>query len=141
MTQITQRILGLDIGTKRIGVSISDPLGITAQPLKAVSRKPEKASINEIKELCEKYSVSIIVAGLPKNMDGTLGFQSQDVLSYVELLKKNISVNVELEDERLTSKIAERALIELNKKPSKNKELVDVASAILILQQYLDKRR
>ncbi|MFW6275927.1 MAG: Holliday junction resolvase RuvX [bacterium] len=136
-----QRILGLDIGTKRIGVALSDPLGITAQPLKVVNRKPENVSINEIKNICEKHGISVVVAGLPKNMDGTLGFQAEDVLSYLESLKNNISINVELEDERLTSKIAEKALIEQNKKPSKNKGLVDIASAILILQQYLDKRR
>lgn len=135
------RILGLDIGTKRIGVAISDPLGISAQPVKAISRKPDEKSVNEIKNLCEERGVSVIVAGLPKNMDGTIGFQAEDVLSYIELLKNVISINIELEDERLTSKIAEQALIEQNRKPSKHKELIDINSAILILQQYLNKRR
>jgi len=136
-----ERILGLDIGTKRIGVAISDPLGITAQPFGVINRKPETASVGEIKNICESRGVSLIVAGLPKNMDGTIGFQAEDVLCYVELLKKNILINVELEDERLTSRIAEKALIEQKKKPSRNKGLVDIASAVLILQQYLDKRR
>lgn len=135
------RILGLDIGTKRIGAAISDPLGISAQPLKMIPRKPEKDSINEIKKICEEYSVSLIIAGLPKNMDGTLGFQAEDVLSYLELIKNKISIKIKLEDERLTSKIAEKALVEQKKKPSRKKELIDISSAILILQQYLNRSR
>jgi putative Holliday junction resolvase len=141
INEISTRILGLDIGTKRIGIAISDPLRITAQPLKAILRKPDKASADEIKKICEERGVTTIVAGLPKNMDGTLGFQAEDVLSYIEVLKNHIPVNIELEDERLTSKIAEKALIEMGRKPSRQKELIDISSAILILQQYLDKRR
>ena len=136
-----QRILGLDIGTKRIGIALSDLLMITAQPLKTILRKPDSASINEIKKICEEYNISLIIAGLPKNMDGSLGAQAKDVLSFVESIKNNISINIELEDERLTSKIAEKALIEQKRKPSRNKGLIDIASAILILQQYLNKRR
>jgi putative Holliday junction resolvase len=135
------RILGLDIGTKRIGIAISDPLQITAQPLKAILRKPDKASTEEIKKICEENNVQLIVAGLPKNMDGSVGFQAEDVLSYIEVLKNHIPVNIELEDERLTSKIAEKTLIEMGRKPSRKKELVDISSAILILQQYLNRRR
>lgn len=137
---MTERTLGLDIGTKRIGVAISDPLGITAQPLKVVMRKPEHVSVKEIKQICDEKNVTLIVAGLPKNMDGTLGFQAEDVFSYINELKKSISINIELEDERLTSKMAEKALIEQKKHPSKNKELIDITSAILILQQYLNRR-
>lgn len=140
MQELT-RILGLDIGTKRIGIAISDPLQITAQPLKAILRKPDKASAEEIKEICEEKNVQLIVAGLPKNMDGSLGFQAEDVLSYIEVLKNHIPVNIELEDERLTSKIAEKTLIEMGRKPSRKKELIDISSAILILQQYLNRRR
>ncbi len=135
-----KRTLGLDIGTKRIGIAISDPLGISAQPLKAILRKPETDSVNEIKKICEEYDVDLIVAGLPKNMDGSLGFQTEDVLSYLKLIKNNISINIELEDERLTSKIAEKALIEQSKKPSRKKELIDISSAILILQQFLNRK-
>lgn len=136
-----KRILGLDIGTKRIGVAMSDPLGISAQPLKFINRKPENVSINEISQICEEHAIILIVAGLPKNMDGTLGFQAKDVLCYLELLKKHVPLEVELEDERLTSQMAEKVLIEQKKKPSKNKGLVDITSAVLILQQYLNRRR
>jgi len=135
-----KRFLGLDIGTKRIGSAISDPLAITAQPLKVISRVPENKAIEEIKKICNEYNVETIVAGLPKNMDGTQGFQAEDVLNFVEKITKITGLNVKLEDERLTSKIAEKVLIEQNKKPSRNKGLIDITSAILILQQYLDKR-
>ena len=135
-----KRYLGLDVGTKRIGSAISDPLAITAQPLKVISRLPENKAIEEIKKICNEYNVETIVAGLPKNMDGTLGFQAEDVMIFVEKITKNTGIDVKLEDERLTSKAAERFLIEQNKKPSKNRGLIDITSAILILQQYLDKR-
>ncbi|MEI8389958.1 MAG: Holliday junction resolvase RuvX [bacterium] len=135
-----KRFLGLDIGTKRIGTAISDPLAITAQPLKVISRIPENKAIEEIKKICNEYNVETIVAGLPKNMDGTLGFQSEDVMAFVEKIKNKTGTEIKLEDERLTSKAAERFLIEQNKKPSKNRGLIDITSAILILQQYLDKR-
>jgi len=136
-----KRFLGLDVGTKRIGVAISDPLAITAQPLKVVLRTPEFKAIEEIKKICNENNVEIIISGLPKNMDGTLGFQAQDVQEFAEKLKNSTGLNIEFIDERLTSKSAEKFLIEQNKKPSKNKGLIDITSAILILQQYLDKRR
>lgn len=134
-----QRFLGLDIGTKRIGSAISDPLAITAQPLKVIPRTPEYKAIEEIKKICNEYNVKLIVAGLPRNMDGTLGFQAQDILDFAEKLKSGTNLEVKLEDERLTSKVARSALIEQNKKPSKNRGLIDITSAILILQTYLDK--
>ena len=135
-----KRFLGLDVGTKRIGVAISDPLAISAQPLKIILRVPEKKAVEEIAKLCKEYNVEIIIAGLPKNMDGTLGFQAEDVTNFAEKIQKIVGINVEFVDERLTSKIAERVLIEQNKKPSRNRGLIDITSAILILQQYLDKR-
>lgn len=136
-----ERIVGLDIGTKRIGVAMSDPLLITAQPLKTISRQPEKNSINELAGIVKEYNVETIIAGLPKNMDGTIGYQADDVINFCKLIEENISVKILYEDERLSSKSAERFLIEQNKKPSRNKALIDVASAAIILQQYLDKRR
>jgi len=135
-----KRFLGLDIGTKRIGSAISDPLAISAQPLKVILRTPEKKAIEEIMKICNEYNVEAIVAGLPKNMDGTMGFQAEDVITFVEKITNSIGIEVKFEDERLTSKAAERFLIEQNKKPSQNRGLIDITSAILILQQYLDKR-
>lgn len=135
------RYLALDVGTKRIGIAISVPILMTARPLVTIQRKPEKKSIEEIKKICNEYNISIIIIGLPKNMNGTLGPQAQDVQSYASLIEENIPVKIEFEDERLSSFEAERILIEQNKKPSKNKHLIDMAAASIVLQQYLDRRR
>ena len=132
------RILGLDIGTKRIGVAISDPLFITAQPLKAVFRTSDEKAINEINEIINEYKIKTIIAGLPKNMDGSIGSQAQNCIDF---MKNFSSVNVIFEDERLTSKQAEFILKEQGKKYTKQKQLVDIESACLILQQYMDKQQ
>ena len=132
-----ERTLGLDIGTKRIGVAISDPLFITAQPLKAVFRNNEEKAIQEIEEIIKQYDIKTIVAGLPKNMDGSIGPQAQNCIDF---MKSFSSVNVIFEDERLTSRQAEFILKEQGKKYTKQKQLVDIESACLILQQYMDKQ-
>ena len=131
------RVLGLDIGTKRIGVAISDLLFITAQPLKAVFRISDEKAVKEINEIINQYEIKTIVAGLPKNMDGSIGPQAQNCIDF---MKNFSSVNVIFEDERLTSRQAEFILKEQGKKYTKQKELVDVESACLILQQYMDKQ-
>ena len=132
------RILGLDVGTKRIGVAQSDALGITAQPVKAISRVPEDKAIEEIKKLCNESSIKTIVIGLPKNMDNSIGAQAQDCMEFSEKLKPDFQII--FEDERLTSKQAEYILQQTGKKYTKNKELVDIKSACIILQQYLDRK-
>ena len=132
------RILGLDIGTKRIGVAQSDALGITAQPLKAVQRTPEEKAIEEIKQLCNASSIKKIVVGLPKNMDNSIGSQAQECIDFAEKLKPDFEII--FEDERLTSRQAEYFLQQAGKKYTKNKELVDIKSACIILQQYLDRK-
>ena len=132
-----ERTLGLDIGTKRIGVAISDPLFITAQPLKAVFRNNEKNAIKEIEEIIKQYEIKTVVAGLPKNMDGSIGSQAQNCIDF---MKNFSSVKVIFEDERLTSRQAEFILKEQGKKYTKQKQLVDIESACLILQQYMDKQ-
>ncbi len=132
------RILGLDVGTKRIGVAQSDALGITAQPVKAISRIPEDKAIEEIKQLCKESSIQTIVIGLPKNMDNSIGAQAQDCMDFSEKLKPDFKII--FEDERLTSRQAEYILQQTGKKYTKNKELVDIKSACIILQQYLDRK-
>lgn len=132
------RVLGLDVGTKRIGVAQSDALGITAQPLKAVARIPEDKAIEEIKKICKDASIKKIVVGLPKNMDNSLGAQAQDCVDFSEKLKPDFEII--FEDERLTSRQAEYFLQQTGVKYTKNKELVDIKSACIILQQYLDRK-
>ena len=131
------KILGLDIGTKRIGVALSDPMNIIAQPNCAIIRKNDEYAIQKIQEICNNNQVKIIVVGLPKNMNGTIGSQAQDC---IEFSKKLEGYSIVYEDERLTSHQAENILRDLNKKYTKDKKQVDIKSACIILQQYLDRR-
>lgn len=133
------RILGLDIGDKTIGVAISDPLGITAQGIKTIMRKNKKTDIEEVKKVCEEYQVETIVAGLPKNMNGTLGPQSEKVLNFCEALKNNLDISIEMWDERLTTVAAHRAMLEADLSRAKRKKIVDKIAATYILQGYLDR--
>lgn len=131
------RVLALDIGTKRIGTAVSDATEILATPTGTIERNPEKKAVEKIKSLCGEYGVKTIVAGLPKNMNGTLGAQAEDCMKFV----KNFEEEYEIvfEDERLTSRQAEMTLAAVGKKYTKNKGLVDTQSACIILQQYLDR--
>jgi len=134
------KIMGLDVGTKRIGIALSDFLLITAQPCETINREPEEIAIKKIVMLCEQNSVKKIVVGLPKNMNGTVGSQALDCQSFANMLKNKLpDCELIFEDERLTSKQAENILALQGKKYTKNKGLVDLKSACIILQQYLDR--
>ncbi|NMB07733.1 MAG: Holliday junction resolvase RuvX [Tissierellia bacterium] len=135
-----ERIMGLDIGDKTIGVAISDPLMITAQGLKTIRRENVKKDINEIKAIIEEYNIKKIIAGFPKNMNNTIGPQGEKVLDFVEKLKKKIDVDIVLEDERLTTVAAERILIDGDVSRKKRKQVIDTVAATYILQTYLDRR-
>lgn len=132
--------MGLDVGTKRIGIALSDFLLITAQPCETINREPETESVSKIAKLCSENNVKKIVVGLPKNMNGTTGPQAQDCENFSNLLKLKIpECEIIFEDERLTSRQAENILALQGKKYTKNKGLVDLKSACIILQQYLDR--
>lgn len=132
------RTLALDVGTKRIGISVSDALGIIATPIPAIKRTPEEVAVKTIIDMCNKYQVKKIVVGLPKHMNGTIGVQAEDCMNFA----KNFEDKYEIifEDERLTSRQAEQNLAAVGKKYTKNKGLVDTESACIILQQYLDRK-
>ncbi len=132
------RTLALDVGTKRIGIAISDALGIIASPIPAINRMPEKIAIDTIKKVCKNYNAKTIVVGLPKNMNGTIGQQAQDCIDFAKNFENDFEII--FEDERLTSRQAERNLKTVGKKYTKNKGLVDTESACIILQQYLDRK-
>ena len=136
-----ERIIGLDVGSKRIGIALSDPLLITAQPLKTINREPEEKSLQEISAICAENNVKTVIVGLPKNMNGSIGEQAIDCQQYADKVKNHTGLEVIFEDERLTSYQAEKVLALQNKKYTRNKGLVDVTSAVIILQQYLDRRR
>lgn len=132
------RIVGLDIGKKRIGIAMSDAMGIIAQPVETISREPEHIAVDKIKKICKENNVKIIIAGLPKHMNNTIGEQAQDCIDFVENFKPDYQVV--FEDERLTSRQAEYILAQTGRKYTKNKQLVDLKSACIILQQYLDRK-
>ena len=135
-----QKIMGLDVGTKRIGISLSDFLQITAQPCETILREPETKALQKIAELCKENNVKKIIIGLPKNMNGSLGSQAQDCENFADMIKQKIlDCEIIFEDERLTSRQAENILAMQGKKYTKNKGLVDLKSACIILQQYLDR--
>lgn len=130
--------MGLDVGKKRIGVSVSDALLITAQPFETIDRLPENNAIEKIRNICHDNSIKKIVIGLPKNMNNTIGEQAQDCIAFSELLSSEFEII--FEDERLTSRQAEQILALQGKKYTRNKQLVDLKSACIILQQYLDRK-
>ena len=133
------RILGLDIGQKTIGVAISDPLGFTAQGITTIRRKKKEEDINEIINLCKEYVVETIVVGLPKNMNGSIGFAGEKIMEFTELLKDSVECKIELWDERLTTVAAHRAMLEADLSRGKTKKIVDKIAATYILQGYLDR--
>jgi putative Holliday junction resolvase len=134
-----QRIVGLDVGEKTIGVALSDPLFLTAQGLTTIRRTKQKEDIAEVLRIAEEQSVIKIVVGLPKNMNNTYGPQSQRVISFAKALEKNTTIPVVFEDERLTTVAAERMLIESNVRRGKRKKVIDEAAATFILQTFLDR--
>ncbi|CAM2983830.1 Holliday junction resolvase RuvX [Hathewaya histolytica] len=132
------RILGLDIGDRTIGVSISDPLGFTAQGITTIRRKNEKYDLEELRIICNEYSVEKIVSGLPKNMNGTLGPQGEKVKEFAEKIRETLNIEIIYWDERLTTVAAHRAMLEADLSRKKRKKIVDKIASTYILQGYLD---
>ena len=130
------KIMALDVGTKRIGVALSDYLQVIANPCTCIQREPEQKAIEEITKIAKENRVQNIVVGVPYNMDGTLGFQGENC---IEFSQKLIGFDIILEDERLTSEEAEERLKSRKVDFRKNKGLVDIESACIILEQYLGK--
>ena len=133
------RILGLDIGSKTIGVAISDPLGWTAQGITTIRRSKKEQDLEEIKKICKEYSVETIVIGLPKNMNGSIGESGERFLEFSEQIKSFTGLKVEMWDERLTTVAAHKAMLEADLSRGKRKKSVDKLAAIYILQGYLDR--
>lgn len=138
-----RRILGLDIGDKRIGIAVSDLLGMMAQPLYTLTRKSTKDAINEIAEIIQKEDIKQVVVGLPKNMDSTEGIQAKRTRDFSQLLLEKTNSNIEIIycDERLTSKMAKQSLSHMKLAKAKEKKLIDTAAAVHILQGYLDSEK
>ena len=135
------RILGLDIGSKRIGVAISDELGFTAQGIETLHCKSPEDDAAAIANLAEKYNVEEIVVGIPYNMDGSAGPQAEKVRAAVERIKQRAKIPMREWDERLSTVAAERVLVEADMSRSKRRKVIDKVAAVIILQGYLDKKR
>ena len=135
------RILGLDYGSKTVGVAVSDPLGLTAQKVETIWRKQEnklRQTLARIEELIAEYEVEKIVLGFPKNMNNTVGERAEKALEFGEMLKKRTRLEVIMWDERLTTVEADRTLIEAGVRRENRKQYLDGIAAVFILQGYLD---
>ena len=135
------RILGLDYGSKTVGVAVSDPLGLTAQKVETRWRKQEnklRRTLARIEELIAEYEVEKIVLGFPKNMNNTVGERAEKALEFGEMLKKRTGLEVIMWDERLTTVEADRTLIEAGVRRENRKQYLDGIAAVFILQGYLD---
>ncbi|MBM7606993.1 putative Holliday junction resolvase [Lysinibacillus composti] len=136
------RIMGLDVGSKTVGVAVSDALGWTAQGVETVKIDEEASEfgIERIKELVAEYAVTEFVVGYPKNMNNTIGPRGEASENYKKLLEETFHLPVTLWDERLTTMAAERMLIEADVSRKKRKQVIDKMAAVMILQGYLDSK-
>jgi len=127
------------VGDKYIGMAVSDALGLTAQGIGVLKRKNDaECDVNEIIKIVQKYNAEKIIVGLPKNMNGSLGPQGKKVLEFVDILRRKIEVPIIEWDERLSTKAAEKILLEGNVSRKKRKKVIDKVAAVFILQSYLD---
>ena len=132
------RILGLDVGSKTIGVAVSDPLGFTAQGITTIRRTNREKDLEELKRLCDEYKPEVIVIGLPKNMNGTIGPSGEIIMAFGKLIEEELKVQIKFWDERLTTVAAHKAMLEADLSRSKRKKIVDKVASTFILQGYLD---
>ena len=136
------RVMGLDVGSKTVGVAVSDELGWTAQGLKTLKINEEKQEFGfeEIGQLINEYQVDKVVIGLPKNMNGTIGPRGEASKQYADEIESRFAVPTVLWDERLTTMAAERVLLEADVSRKKRKKVIDKMAAVMILQGYLDSK-
>ena len=141
MGNTSGRILGLDYGTKTVGVAVSDPLLLTAQGVEIIRRKEEnklRKTLARIEELVKEYGASRIVLGLPKKMNNSLGDRAEKSLAFKEMLERRTGLPVVMWDERLTTVAADRTMMEAGIRREHRREYVDEIAAVFILQNYLD---
>jgi putative Holliday junction resolvase len=133
------RVLGLDVGDKRIGVAVSDEMGWTAQPLKVIKRVSLEKDCRAVVQEMETFQADRVVVGLPRNMDGSLGPQAEKTKAFAQALGRLITAEVILWDERLSTQAAERVLLQADLSRAKRKKVIDKVAAGIILQGYLDR--
>ncbi len=137
MTLYIKRVLALDVGEKRIGVAVSDPLGFSAQGVETIFTKGLERDLARITELAAKYETDRVLVGLPRNMNGTIGPQAERILEFSRALEGK-GFHVRHEDERMTTMMAHRVLQEGEVRGKKRREVVDKLAATYILQSFLD---
>ena len=133
-----RRILALDLGERRIGLAVSDPLGLTAQGLKTFERRNRRHDLEALKELAEQYQVGLVLVGHPLHMNGRAGAQAEKAEAFAEALRRHLGLEVRMWDERLTTAQAERVLRSSGMGLEKRKRAVDRLAAVLLLESYLD---
>jgi putative Holliday junction resolvase len=133
------RYMALDVGDRRIGVALSDPLQILASPLQTIARTSDEYALLEIIRLVEKHEVEKLIVGMPYSLDGTIGPQAEKVLLFKDRIVAQLNIEVVLQDERLSSVTADQKLKETRKKSARMREKIDAAAAAVILQSYLDE--
>ncbi len=138
---LSGRIMGLDIGDNTIGVAVCDLMGLTAQGVTTIKRTSKKKDIEELTNIIKERQVNLIVSGLPKNMNGTIGPQAEKVMKFCETLKEETGLEVEYWDERLSTVSAEKMLIGGDVSRKNRKKVIDKLAAVLILQNYLDFKK
>jgi putative Holliday junction resolvase len=139
-SELKPRVLGLDVGSRTIGMAVSDPLGITAQGLETIRRKNKRHDFEQLAAVIREYEVSEIVVGYPLRLSGVEGTQSEKMQVFAEELRKKFRLPVHLWDERLTSSQANRVLRETELSISKRGAAVDRMAAMLILQNWMEAR-
>ena len=135
------RALGIDFGTRRIGLALSDPTGTLASPLPFLENTGVKQVVSKLKQMVADQQIATIVVGLPRNMDGTYGPSAQKVQAFVTQIQPEISAKIITQDERLTTSQASRDLAQMGLSQKELRKKVDSSSATLILQQFLDRAR
>ncbi|AXI31489.1 Holliday junction resolvase RuvX [Priestia aryabhattai] len=137
------RVLGLDVGTKTIGVAVSDEMGWTAQGIETIKIADEQMeqSYPRLQQLIDEYSVEKIVVGLPKNMNGTIGPRGEACIEFADNVKETLNIETMMWDERLSTMAAERVLLSADVSRKKRKKVIDKMAAVMILQGYLDSKQ
>lgn len=134
------RYLGLDLGKKTLGLAISDRTGLIASFYKSIRYENEDKLISELKDIIKREKIDILVLGFPKNMDNSEGFRAIETLEFKEKLEQEIDKDIVLQDERLSTRMAENVLIDADLSRKKRKKIIDGVSAVVILQAYLDRK-
>ena len=138
------RYLGLDVGSRTVGVAVSDQLGWTAQPITTlqINEEQQEFALDDLEKIIQEYQIKTVIIGLPKNMNNTIGERVAAVKNYGELIQNKFNIEIEYIDERLSTTQAQRMLTEeANISRNKRKQVIDKMAATLILQSYLDRRK